>query len=92
MGSKQISLEMAKLYKTGMTLLEIGNKYGVTKQSVHKRLKALEIKCTRRQRKPVKINKASLNGLYDKDKLPLAELARAFNVSTTTINRALKLY
>ncbi len=90
---KNLSLEestqkMADLYHNGMTLEEIGIRFGMTRQGVRERF----IKAGIDRRRPKTIDKDHLETLYSKDKLPIPEIAASFSVSIGKIMRALKLY
>jgi DNA invertase Pin-like site-specific DNA recombinase len=85
--------QMVELYRNGMSLEEVGRKFGITRQAVRERF----IKAGVERRGKVKynhreINKNQLEALYSGDRISVAEIARLFSVDRATIGRALKFH
>lgn len=89
--TEQLTLEMARLRRSGLTLDQIGEKYGMTKQAVAFRFKKMGIK-PHRPKPETLIDKIRLKKLYLEDKLPLNKIAAELEVNHLIINAALKLY
>lgn len=85
---RDITQVMAELYESGMTLQEIGEQYGLTRQGVRHRF----IKAGIIRRRPEPIGKKRLETLYSIDRLPIFEIADLFSASIGKIQRALKFY
>jgi hypothetical protein len=88
MTSKDIIREMEKLYNGGMTLEQVGERFGITRQGVRHRF----IKAGIIRRRPAPIGKKRLETLYSADRLPIPKIAAVFSVSIGKIQRALKTY
>lgn len=86
--SKDGTEEMAKLYDGGMTLEQIGERFGLTRQGVRHRF----MKAGITRRRPKSIDRDRLDVLYSKDRLPINEIADLFSASIGRIRRALKIY
>jgi len=85
--------EMATLYESGgMTLGQIGERYGVSKQTVSQRLARLDIAPPRRLPKCAQIDKSRLEHLYTTKRLPIDEIGETLNVPAARIYQALDFY
>ena len=88
MTAKDIIREMEELYDGGMTLEQVGERFGITRQGVRHRF----VKAGIIRRRPAPIDKKRLETLYSADKLPIPKIAAVFSVSIGKIQRALKTY
>ena len=88
MTAKDIVRAMAELYDGGMTLEQVGERFGLTRQGVrHRFIKAGVIR-----RRPEPIDKKRLETFYSVERLPIPKIAAVFSVSIGKIQRALKSY
>ncbi len=85
------TLEMAAFYQNGMTLEEVGKKFGLTRQGVRHRFKQAGI-ARRSKPKYINIDEDQLEKFYLEDKLPIDKIASFFNVSKTVIHHGLEFY
>jgi predicted DNA-binding protein YlxM (UPF0122 family) len=83
--------EMAELYRSGLSLEEVGEKFGLTRQGVRYRFMQAGIN-RRRKPKLVTIDKDRLEKFYLEEKLSIVKIASFFNVSKPFINHALEFY
>ncbi len=83
--------EMAELYRSGLSLEEVGEKFGLTRQGVRYRFMQAGIN-RRRKPKLVTIDKDRLEKFYLEDKLPIDKIATIFNVNRIVINHGLEFY
>jgi hypothetical protein len=88
MTAKDSTEAMAELYDGGMTLEQVGERFGITRQGVRHRF----IKAGIIRRRPAPIDKKRLETLYSVDRLPISEIAAVFSVSEGKVQRALKSY
>jgi hypothetical protein len=88
MTGKDIIREMAELYDGGMTLDQVGERFGITRQGVRHRF----IKAGIIRRRPEVIDRDHLEMLYSVDRLPIFKIADLLSVSIGKIQRALKSY
>lgn len=88
---EQLTLEMARLRRSGLTLEQIGEKYGMSKQAVDCRFKKMLVK-PHRPKPETLIDKVRLKKLYLEDRLPLNQIAAELAVHQFIINAALRLY
>lgn len=88
MTAKDVIREMAKLYDDGMTLEQVGERFGLTRQGVRYRF----VKAGIARRRPAPLDRDRLDALYSKAKLPICEIAALFSVSQTKVKLASKTY
>ena len=88
MNAEDITREMAELYNGGMTLEQVGKRFGMTRQGVRHRFMIADII----RRHPKNIDKDRLEALYSKERLPIFKIAADFSVSENKIRKALKSY
>jgi len=91
MTARDITQAMKELYESGLSLEEVGNQFGMTRQGVRDRFVKAGIAC-RPQTKYKHIDKERLRKLYSDEKLPLPEIADVFSVGVVVVRRALKYY
>lgn len=91
MTKRDETLEMARLYRSGLLLKAISEIYGISKQAVQQRLASVGV--TAKDRPPLhrKIEKDYLESLYA-EKLTMRVIAEKLGVSVPTLNQALKLH
>lgn len=93
MSKTEETKEMAALCERGgMTLREIGGRYGVSKQTVSRRLARLDIAPAVRPPKCAQIDKSRLEHLYTTKRLPIDEIGETLNVPAHRIYQALDFY
>ena len=80
---------MAECYRAGATLQQIGERYGISRQTVQQRLASLGVKAGDRPIKQKPIERERLENLYAQQKLPVKGIAKAFGVDVQTIKKAL---
>jgi DNA-directed RNA polymerase sigma subunit (sigma70/sigma32) len=68
MAKKADIREMAKLYENGMTLQEIGDRYGISRQRVQQRFRAAGLAQLVRPSKYTLIDKTRLETLYARER------------------------
>jgi len=85
------TLEMAALYRSGRSLEEVGEQFGLTRQGVRHRFMQAGIN-RRSKPKLINIDKDRLEKFYVEDKLPIGKIAALFNVSKIVINHGLEFY
>ena len=85
---EEITREMAKLYHAGLTLDEVGQRFGMTRQGVRERF----IKAGIDRRQPSPIDKDRLEQLYLEDRLPIDAIAAVFVTTPNRIRQKLKKY
>ncbi len=93
MSKTEETREMAALYERGgMTMQQIGERYGVSRQTVSQRLAKLEIACPARPPKGAQIEKSRLECLYTTKRLPIRRIGETLNVPVNRIYEALDFY
>lgn len=85
------TLEMATLYRSGLSLAAVGEKFGLTRQGVRHRFTQAGI-ARRSKPKYINIDEDQLEKFYLEDKLPIDKIASFFNVSKTVIHHGLEFY
>lgn len=97
MAKRDETLEMAALYEEGgLTLQQIADRYGVSKQTVSQRFS--KIKVVRPPRPPAYppkcalIGKARLEHLYATEKLSIDAISRVLGTNSHVVYRALEFY
>ncbi len=85
------TLEMAALYRSGLSLAAVGEKFGLTRQGVRHRFTQAGV-VRRSKPKYTNIDKERLEKFYLEDKLPIDKIASFFSVSKPFINHALEFY
>lgn len=88
MTPEKITQEMERLYNAGLSLEEVGSRFGMTRQGVRHRFVKAGIAC----RQPKIIDKDRLETLYSKDRLPIAKIAGILSVSKSKIKQTLETY
>ena len=88
MSTQDITQKMKILYDSGLTLEEVGKRFGMTRQGVRDRF----LKAGIPRRQPKKIEKDRLETLYFKDNLPISTIAAVCGVSKGKIERELKCH
>jgi predicted DNA-binding protein YlxM (UPF0122 family) len=88
----EILNEMRHLYfEKDWTLDQLAAHYNVTKQAVFDKFNRNGIKLQRKKRKPIKtVDRERLSELYEKENLPLLEVAARLGVSYRTVIKELK--
>ncbi len=83
--------EMQRLYfEEDLTLEQIADHYGVTRQAVHERFTRNGVKLHTDRKKPrIKVDKKALIELYENEKLPVMEVAKYLKVSYAVLQREL---
>ena len=91
MAKRDETSEMARAYRSGKTLKEIGSKYGISPQAVQLRLASIGI--TRQDRPPAYqlINKEQIESLYAEN-LSLKEIAGRIGAHLGTVKKTLKFH
>ncbi len=92
MAIKPETLEMARLYKSGLTLEEIGDRYGISRQRVQQRFKEAGLTHIERPPKYTIIDKVRLETLYAAERLSIAKIGEAFGVKLHLIRQALEFH
>lgn len=95
MANKDTTRQMVELYRDGVSLENIGKKFGMTRQGVRERF--IKAGIPRRGKfkykdKEKDIDKARLEKLYLEDKMSLTKIAGVFSVNAAAVNRALKFH
>ncbi len=85
------TLEMAALYRSGLSLEEVGEQFGLTRQGVRHRFMQAGIN-RRSKPKLINIDKDRLEKFFLEEKLSIVKIASFFNVSKPFINHALEFY
>lgn len=83
-----INRKMEVLYKSGLSLEQVGNEFGMTRQAVRARFMKAGIE----RRRTVIVNKARLERLYYVKRLSVEKIAIAFGVSKNKLESVLKFY
>lgn len=83
---------MIRLYENGMTLQEIGDRYGISRQRVQQRFKAAALIHVRRPPKYTLIAKNRLATLYAGERLAIAKIGEVFGVKSHLIRQALEFH
>ena len=83
---------MAKLYRGGMTMQQIGDRYEVSRQTVQQRLASVGITAGDRPLTYKLIHKKHLELLYSEEKLSLDKIAQASGVKREVISQALEFH
>ncbi len=77
--------------RAGLTLQQIGERYGMSRQAVDDRFRRMKIK-PQPLESVQKMNKEKLEHFYFEEKLPLVQIAAEFEVDVSIIRKALKRY
>ena len=83
---------MAKLYRSGMTLQQIGDQYEITRQRVQQILAGIGITATDRPLKSELLDRERLETLYAAKRLPVEKIGKFFDVSSYQIYSALEFH
>ncbi len=83
---------MVELYENGMTLQEIGDRYGISRQRVQQRFKEAGLAHIERPPKYTLIDKDRLETLYAGERLAIAKIGEAFGVKSHLIRQALDFH
>ncbi len=89
---KAETLEMTELYKNGMTLQEIGDQYGISRQTISRRFKDMGFAHLERLPKYARIDKDRLEDLYAGERLSISKISEAFRVTSNLIYQALNFH
>jgi predicted DNA-binding protein YlxM (UPF0122 family) len=92
MANKATTREMIKLYENGMTLQEIGDLYGISRQRVQQRFEDADATQFERPPKYTLINKDHLETFYVRERLSIAKIGDAFEVKSHLILQALEFH
>ncbi len=84
--------EMVELYENGMTLQEVGDRYGISRQRVQQKFKEAGLAHIKRPPKYTLIDKARLENLYAGERLAIAKIGEAFGVKSHLIHQALEFH
>lgn len=86
-----VTRQMVKLYQDGMTLEEVGKKFGLSRQGVRHRF--IQAGIPRRSKINYKnIDIKRLEKLYFEERLTIPKIAAEFPVQTIVIRKALKFH
>jgi hypothetical protein len=91
MAKKAAVQEMTELYKSGMTLQEIGDRYGISRRRVSQRFKEAGLPIARPPKFTL-IDKDRLETLYAGERLSIAKIGEAFGVKPHLIQQALHFH
>ena len=83
---------MVELYENGLTLQEIGDRYGISRQRVQQRFKEAGLAHLARPPKYTLIDKDRLETLYAGERLAIAKIGEAFGVKSHLIHQALAFH
>ena len=83
---------MVELYENGLTLQEIGDRYGISRQRVQQRFKEAGLAHLARPPKYTLIDKDRLETLYVGERLSIAKICEAFGIKSHLVNQALKFH
>lgn len=86
------SFEMAELYRSGLTLQQIGDQYEISRQRVQQILSTIGITAADRPLKSALIDRERLDSLYTIERLTVQKIAKVFDVSPHQIYSALKFH
>lgn len=92
MTEKARTEEMAKLFEGGMTLQQIGDRYGISRQRVQQRFKEAGLAQLARPPKYTLIDKDRLENLYAEELLTIARISEMFGVKSHLIHQALNFH
>lgn len=92
MAKKAAIQEMAELYERGMTLQEIGDRYGISRQRVQQRFKDTGFSHIERPPKFTLIDTKRLETLYLRKRLSVAKIGEALKVKPRIIRQALEFH
>lgn len=90
---KTTTEEMAELYRKGLSLQQIGERFGMTREAVRQRLQKAGVDRRSNKIEPQvgKIDESELRRLYGSGE-SLSEIGKHFAVSNRVIKEALKFY
>ena len=92
MAKRQETLEMAKLYRNGMTMQEIGENYGISRQTVQQRLASIGITGNARPPKYTLIDKNRLEFLYASQRVSIDKIGETLDAAPHLVEQALKFH
>lgn len=97
MSKRDETIEMAILYEEqGLTIRQIGELYGISKQTISQRFKGINvvIRRTPRPRPPkhLQIDTEQLKDLYTKQRLPVKSIARILQTYPQAVRMALEFH
>ncbi len=72
-----------------LTLKQIGEKFGVSKQAIHSRLQLADVELRPRSRMPLNIDRETLLDLYVNQKLSPAKIGEKFGLTNSAIRQYL---
>lgn len=91
MAKTEETREMARLYQEeGLTFQQIGDRFGISRQTVHERIRGMGIELPARPSKAEAIDKKRLEDLYSIQNLSFAKVARALDTTPFVVLRALE--
>lgn len=91
MAKTEETREMARLYREEeLTFQQIGDRFGVSRQTVHQRIRGMGIELPARPLRAEATDKKRLDDLYSVQKLSFAKIARALDTTPFAVLRALE--
>jgi predicted DNA-binding protein YlxM (UPF0122 family) len=90
MTDRLVTCEMLRLYESGMTLQAIADRFEITKQAVHERLKRVGYPARPTSLPPTRFDRETLVDLYVKQDLSAQEVAIRLNTHLEKIFEELK--
>ncbi len=85
------TLQMARFFRSGRTMQQIGDYFGISRQAVQQRLAAIGITARDRPSRHTLIDKGRLEALY-KENLSIEKICEEFGVGDEIIRQALLFY
>jgi len=92
MTKKRETFEMARLYRGGKTMRQIGECYEISRQTVQQRLASIGITGNARPPKYMLIDKDRLEFLYASERLSIDKIGEVLGAASHLIEQALKFH